>query len=81
MAKKNTYSVYMEGYVCTGGRGSAHYVGEGEGTTFAQAAKDACIKAYGIEETKKFFSVRGGVPAWWGCDMYDNYADAARAFG
>jgi hypothetical protein len=76
-----TYPVYMEGYVDQGGRGTAHFVGYGSGETFAEAAKDACIKAYGEKETNKYFSGCGDSATYWGCGLYDNYEEAARAFG
>jgi hypothetical protein len=76
------YEVYMEGYVDNGGRGAAHYVGVGEGETFADAAYDACVKAYGKDETDKFFTkYNDNEVAYWGCRMYDNYDDAAKFVG
>ena len=77
----NSYDVYMEGYVDNGGRTTAHFVGVGIGEDFIKAAEDACIKAYGESETKKYFNVRNGVPMYWGCSMYNNLEDAAKAFG
>ena len=77
----NIYDVYMEGFITNGNRTNAQYVGIGVGENFMQAAKDACIKAYGETETKKYFTIRNGVPMYWGCSMYDNMADASRRFG
>ena len=77
----NQYEVYMEGYIANGNSAPATYVGIGTGTNFAEAAKDACIKAYGEAETKRCFNVRNGVPSYWGCRLYDNISDAQRAFG
>lgn len=77
----NVYEVYMEGYVDNGGRCGASYVSYGRGDNFAEAAKNACIKKFGEKETEKFFEVHGGRPFFWGCEMFDNYADAAKSFG
>ena len=77
-----TYSIFMEGYIVTGGRCPARYVGEGKGETFAEASYDACVKAYGKEETDRFFTRHNdNATSYWGCRMYDNYHDAAKSFG
>ena len=75
------YPVYMEGYADQGGRAPAHFVGYGSGETFVEAAKDACIQAYGEEETNRFFSDYGNRATYWGCRLCDNYEEAARTFG
>ena len=70
----------MEGYVTNGEVSSARYVGTGTGENFMMAAKDACINAFGEDETKKYFTIRNGVPSYWGCRLYDNMTDAQRLF-
>ena len=78
---KQTYSVYMEGFVVMEGRGKAEYVGKGEGETFAEAAYDACVKRYGKGETDYYYQEREGRAFYWGCEMFDNYEEAAKNFG
>lgn len=75
------YDVYIEGYCDNGGRTPAEYLGQHTGRTFADAARQACVSRYGEESTKIYFDIRGGVPAFWGCRLYDNHTDAARLFG
>lgn len=75
------YNVYIEGYCANGGSARAEYLGQHIGKTFADAAKQACVSRYGEESTKVYFSIRGGTPAFWGCRLYDNFAEATRSFG
>lgn len=75
------YEVYIEGYCDNGGRALSKYLGQHIGRTFAEAAKQACISRYGEESTKTYFDIRNGIPAFWGCRLYDNHEDAARSFG
>ena len=76
-----TYEVYMEGYADNGGRCGASYIGRGIGNNFVEAAKDACIEKFGKEETERLFKVHGERAFFWGCEMFDNYADATKSFG
>ena len=76
-----TYEVYIEGYCTNGDRAPSRYLGQHTGRTFAEAARRACVARYGEESTKINFDFRGGIPAFWGCRLYDNHADAARSFG
>jgi hypothetical protein len=75
------YDVYIEGYCFTGGSKRAKYLGRHAGKTFADAAKQACVSRYGEENTKIYFRICGNTPAFWGCRLYDNFADATRSFG
>jgi hypothetical protein len=75
------YDVYIEGYRDNGGSARAEYLGRYAGKTFADAAKQACVSRYGEESTKTYFRIRGGTPAFWGCGLYDNFAEATRSFG
>ena len=75
------YAVWMEGYATNGERAGAEYVGSVIACNFQQAALLACKEKYGEKQTMTYFSVRGGVPCFWGCRMFDNQADAMRAFG
>lgn len=77
----NIYEVYMEGYADNSGRCGAGYVGCGKGNNFAEAARKVCIRKFGEKETEKLFEVHGGRPFFAGCEMFNNYADAAKSFG
>ena len=75
------YAVYIEGYSTNGGTASAKYLGQHTGRTFADAARRACVAHYGKKSTKAYFTIRGNIPTFWGCRLYDNPTDAARSFG
>lgn len=75
------YEVFIEGYCDNGGRAPSKYLGQHTGRTFAEAARKACVRHYGEESTKTYFDIRDGIPAFWGCRLYDNHTDAARSFG
>lgn len=75
------YEVYIEGYCINEGTAPAEYLGQHMGRTFADAARQACVARYGEKDTAIYFSVRGGIPAFWGCRLYDNFTDATRSFG
>jgi hypothetical protein len=79
--KMKVYEVYIEGYCTNGDRGVSKYLGQHTGNTFAEAARQACASRFGEESTKTYFDIRNGIPAFWGCRLYDNYADAASSFG
>jgi len=57
-------------------------VGVGVGETFADAAYDACVKAYGKKETDRYFTKHSdNMATYWGCRLYGNYDEAATTFG
>lgn len=71
------WSVWIEGYAATGGSGRATYQGEWPGETFTDACREWAKRSKCLGD----FSVRDGLPRYWGCRMYDNESDARRAFG
>ena len=75
------YEVYIEGYFDNHNNVPAEYLGQHTGRTFMDAARKACVSRYGEESTKIYFSIRGGIPAFWGCRLYDNFTAATRSFG
>jgi len=80
MLQKETFDVWMEGYLATGMEGipqRATYLGSYEGDTFADAC-EAAIKDNYPNDTKLFDKTR---LSWWGCRMYDNETDARKSFG
>ena len=77
----DVYEVYMEGFVTNEASCGASYIGYGRGDNFVEAAKNACIKRFGEKSTEKFFQIYDGRPFYWGCEMFDNYEEAAKNFG
>ena len=84
------FEIWMEGYSATGERGVAQMIGKGEGETFDDAVKDYMSKnpKHGIEENKRtsyrtqeYYDNRDSNWNIWACNLYDNHADAAKAFG
>jgi len=87
------YEIWMEGYAVTGDRGTAHMIGEAYGLTFDDAVRayakqnPSSLIEYTANDT---VSVNGVyIPnnrkdtdwAIWGCGLFDNEADARKAFG
>jgi hypothetical protein len=68
----NTYLIWSEGYCATGESASAHCHGSAKGETF----KDACIAHF---KSDKFFNPE--TLRYWGCRLFNNEADARKAFG
>lgn len=75
------WSVWAEGYAATGESGEAFLVGRKWAATFERACelihKEKGEKALGQYTPPK----DGQPPAYWGCRLYDNEADARRTFG
>lgn len=74
------YEVWSEGYAATGERGSATY----EGSVFADNFIEACEKVAGDKldrGTDGKLHMYNGRPQIWACEMFDNEADARKAFG
>jgi hypothetical protein len=67
----HTYEVFMEGYTDNGGKSGASYVGCGCGNSFTEGAKDACVKAFGEQETERLFEIHNGKPYFWGCKLFE----------
>lgn len=84
------YEIWMEGYAATGEYGPAQMIGKGIGTTFDEAVKDYMSKKpnHGIEEngrkrytTDEAYYNRKSNWNIWACNLFDNEADARKAFG
>jgi len=73
--KMQEFEIWSEGYVVTGDEGQAHY----HGTVLAETFKKACIFLFDNDEHKKFFDPER--MTHWGCRLFDNEADARKAFG
>jgi hypothetical protein len=70
------YEVWAEGYAATGEHGTASYVGSVEASSFEEACRLLHDPAgYGA------LGEVGGRPAYWGCRLFDNEADARKSFG
>ena len=76
------YQVWIEGYAATGESGKAMFMGVYEANSFAEAAEIACHEFFSDFQESLF---RAGTdttpPAYWGCRIFDNPADAMEAFG
>lgn len=84
------FDIWMEGYAATGQSSGAQRVGYGQGKNFDEAVKDymANTPKHGIEENSRkryrsdeHYKKRDSNWNIWACDLYDNHADAAKAFG
>lgn len=86
-----TFQIWMEGYIATGESGRAQMIGTGKGETFNDAVKDFMKENptdHRIQEntrkrytTQEAYDTRDSNWNIWACDLYDNHADAAKAFG
>ncbi|MHB0943408.1 hypothetical protein ACYCSU_17300 [Paenibacillus sp. ALE1] len=71
-----SYDIWSEGFVVTGGSGTAHFHGSSTGKDF----KEACDRfAEANPEFKEYYSSER--LTYWGCRLFDNHADAAVSFG
>lgn len=70
-----TFTVWSEGYSCTGQHSGAQNHGEWQGETFA----DAC-QAWADSTSNPELFVREQL-TYWGCRLFDNETDARKAFG
>jgi len=83
--------IWMEGYAATGESGVAHMIGEYEANSFDEAVGMYIQEKgdqYGPERyTRSSFSTEDAFKNrrsdWkiWGCALFDNEADARKAFG
>ncbi len=87
------FQVWREGFglsVDEGGRQPAEMFGEAEGATFVEACQNF-FESHpefnwppGYEKEffpEGLFRLEGGRPIWWGCNLFDNEADARKQFG
>jgi hypothetical protein len=70
------FDIWSEGYMITGGGGTAHFHGTEKGTTFQEACNT--FARFDPEFERYYDSVR---MAYWGCKLYDNASDARKSFG
>ncbi len=68
------WNIWMSGYQATCEHETAQFVGVFKAETFAEACAAAAVE----KGWKNFDPVR---LTEWGCGLYDNEADARRAFG
>lgn len=71
------YEIWLEGYAATGNRGTARYLGSSAGRSFKDACRRALISA-GSDLKNYYDPVKN---TYWGCNFYDNEADARKYFG
>jgi len=68
------FSIWSEGYMASGDRATAQYLGTSWGETF----EEACQNFATPEVQKHYGSFTPNPPALWGCRLYDNEVDARR---
>lgn len=71
------FQIWSTGYLCTGMEGipsPARFHGEWEGENLL----DACSKCFAGNDD---YEVEDSVPSLWGCNIFDNEADARKLFG
>lgn len=69
------YPVWMEGYAATGQSSRAQFQGFYPGANFA----DACKTWARTSDSPEYFNPER--LTYWGCQLFDNEADARRSFG
>ncbi len=73
------FQIWSEGYVVTGGSGTAHYIGSSTGHSFAHAcqlwAKDNAEEA---ERLGGYCKLSNSI---WGCRLHETKEAAERSFG
>lgn len=69
------WEVWAEGYAATGESGGATLLGHAIARTF----REACDKVAGELSDPKLYNSKQ--LTYWGCRLYDNEADARKAFG
>jgi hypothetical protein len=70
------FSVWMEGYEVTGNAAGAKLIGTIEADTFAQACAELMSKPPWNDGNFNREQL-----TYWGCRLFDNEADAGKAFG
>jgi hypothetical protein len=68
------WELWSEGYSATGQSSRATFHGEVYATSFLEA----CRKRFKRDD---YYDERNGCPTYWGCRLFDNQAEARRAFG
>jgi hypothetical protein len=75
------YKIWAEGYECTGQSSKANFMGEQEADSF----QEACDKFF-MDKSKPQYETHAkcyelDTLSYWGCSLFDNKADASKAFG
>ncbi len=71
----NNYTIWMEGFLITGGGAPAQFLGMYEANSFLEACKTAVHVG---NHTSDYNEERNTI---WGCRLFDNEKDARRSFG
>lgn len=71
-----TYNIWSEGFIATGQHGTAHFHGQFEGNSFAEAIKN-WIKS--DKSAQQYVDLN--TMTYWGCRLFDNESDARKTFG
>lgn len=74
-----TWEVWSEGYLASGDRADTTFEGRAEAETFAEACRIACVERGRWKIEPGSFDPKGLTV--WGCRLFDNEADARRAYG
>ena len=69
------FEIWVEGYAVTGNSAGASLLGKYEAETWNEA-----VKSY-MKDNPGRIDVRGDGYTDWGCRLFDNEADARKAFG
>ena len=72
------HEIWAEGYRASGDSAGARLLGRVEAETFAEACDKLCSPAEWQKQNGNYDRQRGTV---WGCRLFNNEADARRAFG
>ena len=84
------FEIWCEGYRASGDSSDAHKVGEGYGDTFDEAVEDYMrknpnhgIEPYTRDQFRNDEAYKNRRSRWhiWACALFDNEADARKAFG
>lgn len=84
------FEIWMEGFEATGQSGCAQKLGNAKGDTFDDAVRDYMertpghlIEAYTRDSFRSDEAYENRRSNWkvWGCALFDNEADARKAFG
>ena len=81
MEEIKVYEIWMEGYAATGEHGIHRLIGRVEAGSFKEACKKAVIEWLGDRCEREYHYFDEEKCTFWGCRMFDNEEDAARAFG
>ena len=78
----NKYNIWIEGYVVTGNRGYGRCVARGiEANSFIEAVKKWYATLRNAEIEYGTLTIKDNRAFIWGCELFDNEADARKSFG